>query len=447
MPGVSADASSAVLSEWLVEESGDFAAADPIATVETEKAAVDVEAETAGRVLKTLVPPGAQVEVGDPIAVLGDPGEQVDDLDRLLASLGVAPATDVVVPERRDVPADPESGAPLAEAAETPSVPGAGSAPTADAPVGRSTTERANGRVGGRVFSSPLARRIAQENGLAVEDISGTGPRGRVLRRDVDAAVAARSGAGAEGSAARAYRAPESTPVPARAGAGTAAYTEVPHSRIRLATARRLTESKQQAPHFYLRGTVRAEALLALRAEINEDDATRVSLNDLVVKAVAKAHQRVPEMNVSWTADAVRRYETVDVAVAVATDRGLMTPVVRDVGSLTVTALAVSVRDLAARARDGRLKQDELEGGSISVTNLGMHGVEEFAAIINPPQAAILAVGAVRDEPVVHDGAVVPGKVMTLTLSVDHRPVDGVLAARWLAVLEDLLEHPARVLA
>ena len=398
MPGVAANATEAVLAEWLVEESGDFAATDAIATVETEKAAVDVEADAAGRVLKTLVPTGAQVAVGDPIAVLGDPGEQVDDLDALLASLGVAPATDVVVPERRDLPSDPGSAAPVADS--TPSAP-----------------------ANGRVFASPLARKIAKDNGLEVDEVTGTGPRGRILRRDIEAALASRS----------------SEPAPA--------YEEIPHSPIRRATARRLTESQQTGPHFYLRATVRAEALLALRTEINEDTTPRVSVNDLVVKAVGAAHQRVPEMNVTWTADAVRRYRTVDVAVAVATDRGLMTPVVRDVGSLTLTALAASVRDLSERARDGRLKQDELEGGSISVSNLGMYGVEEFAAIINPPHAAILAVGAVREAPVVENGAVVPASVISLTLSVDHRPLDGVTAARWLAVLEDLLEHPARILA
>ena len=185
---------------------------------------------------------------------------------------------------------------------------------------------------------------------------------------------------------------------------------------------------------------------MALRAEINAGD-MKVSLNDLVVKAVGAAHRAVPEMNVIWTPDSVRSFDTVDVAVAVATDRGLLTPVVRDVTSLTVSAVAARVRDLAERARAGRLKQDELEGGTISVTNLGMYGVEEFAAIINPPHAAILAVGAVRDEPVVEDGAVVPGKLMTVTLSVDHRPVDGVLAARWLAALKELLEHPVRLLA
>jgi pyruvate dehydrogenase E2 component (dihydrolipoamide acetyltransferase) len=423
MPGVAANATEAVLSEWLVEESGDFAAADALATVETEKAAVDIEADAAGRVLKTLVQPGAQVEVGDPIAVLGEPGEQVDDVDALLSSLGVASTTDVVVPERRDVPSDPESAAPLAEA-------GSGEPPV--------TTN-------GRVFASPLARKIAKDKGLAIEEVTGTGPRGRILRRDVEAAVAGREPSVVEEGAPvveeRALRASRNhRDLPAT-------YDEIPHSRIRRATARRLTESQQQAPHFYVRATVRAEALLALRAELNGDESSRISLNDLVVKAVGVAHQRVPEMNVIWTPDAVRRYRTVDVAVAVATDRGLLVPVVRDVAALSVTSLAASLRELAEGARAGRLTQDDLEGGSISVTNLGMHGVEEFAAIINPPHAAILAIGAVRDEPVIENGEVVPGKLMSLTLSVDHRPVDGVVAARWLAVLKELLEHPARILA
>lgn len=420
MPGVAANATDAVLSEWLVDESGEFGAADPIATVETEKAAVDIEADAAGRVLKTLVPPGAQVEVGDPIAVLADLGEQVDDIDALLRSLGVESATDVVIPERRDVPADPESAAPVIEEVEMPAQP----------------DPRSPAAANGRVFASPLARKIAKEAGLTIEEITGTGPRGRILRRDVENAVAQRS--------------PVTPPpvVEERAARNhLASYDEIPHSRIRQATARRLTESQQQVPHFYLRATVRAEALLALREEVNVDAPVKVSLNDLLVKAVGAAHQRVPEMNVTWTSDAVRRYRTVDVAVAVATDRGLLTPVVRDVGALTVTALAGSVRELAERARDGKLKQDELEGGSISVTNLGMHGVEEFAAVINPPHAAILAVGAVRSEPVVEDDAVVPGRVISLTLSVDHRPVDGVVAARWLGVLTALLEHPARILA
>jgi pyruvate dehydrogenase E2 component (dihydrolipoamide acetyltransferase) len=288
---------------------------------------------------------------------------------------------------------------------------------------------------GNRIFSSPLARKLAKDAGLTLEELTGSGPHGRILRRDVDQAVAQRGEV-------------EPAAVPAPSVSRTAAsYEDVPHSLIRRATATRLTTSKQTAPHFYLRATPRADELVALRAELNDGAAAKISLNDLVVKAVAAAHQRVPEMNAVWTPDAVRRFSRVDIALAVATDRGLMTPVVRDVASLTVTALGAQVRDLAGRARDGKLKQHELEGGSISVTNLGMYGVEEFAAIINPPQAAILAVGAVRDEPVVEVGAVVPGKVMTVTLSVDHRPVDGVVAAQWMAAFVQLIEHPVRMLA
>ena len=438
MPGVAANATEAVLADWLVAENADFAATDAIATVETEKAVVDVEAEDAGVVLKTLVTPGSQVEVGAPIAVLGTPGETVDDLDAVLAELGVAVATAPVVPERREVPdppsVDPESGAPVPEEPPVPSLPPV----TAAASV--TSAESAAPRQNGRIFASPLARRIAQDGGLALEELTGTGPRGRILRRDVEAALASPEVAEAGAPAPGPMPAPSAAP-----GRSAGTFEELPHSRLRRAIASRLTESKQSAPHFYVRATVRADALVALRAEINAGE-VKVSLNDLLVKAVAAAHHAVPEMNVVWTPDAVRRFDTVDVAVAVATDRGLLTPVVRDVGSLTVSAVAARVRDLAARAREGRLKQDELEGGSISVTNLGMYGVEEFAGIINPPHAAILAVGAVREEPVVQDGAVVPGRLMTVTLSVDHRPVDGVIAARWLAALKELLEHPARLL-
>jgi len=444
MPEVAANSTAAVLADWLVAENVEFAATDAIATVETEKAVVDVEAEGAGVVLKALVAPGSEVEVGAPIAVLGTPGEAVDDLDAVLAEFGVDVATTPVVPERRDIPdpvveagdaaVDPGSGAPIPAEAPTPPAP----PPATPAP-----------RPGGRVFTSPLARKLAAAGGLAVEDIEGSGPRGRVLRRDVEAALARadRPTVGGE---------PPRTPARAAAQRGApadgvesstpaAASGDVPHTRLRRAVASRLTESKQTTPHFYVRRTVHADALVALRAEINDGD-VKVSVNDLVVKAVAAAHRAVPEMNVIWTPDAVRSFDTVDVAVAVATDRGLLTPVLRDVTALPVGAVAERTRELAGRARAGKLKQDELEGGTISVTNLGMHGVEEFAAIINPPHAAILAVGAVRDEPVVREGAVVPGKKMTVTLSVDHRPVDGVVAARWLTALVELLEHPVRLL-
>lgn len=413
MPEVAANATEAVLAEWLVSEAAEFDARATIATVETEKALVDIEAEGPGVVLKTLVVAGSQVEVGSPIAVLGEVGETAPDLDALLVELGISEPVDQFVPDRRDVPADPGSAAPLPPESPMPSVNGSS----------------------GRVFASPLARKLAKDAELPVEQIAGSGPRGRILRRDVESAIAARSTA-----------APVEVQRTATAPPAAEGSADLPHSRLTRAIAHRLVESKQTAPHFYLRSTVRAERLVALRAEINEGTTARVSLNDLVVKAVAGAHAAVPEMNVVWTPDAVRTFTGVDVAVAVATERGLVTPVVRDVGSLSVGGVAARIQDLAARAREGRLKQDELEGGTISVTNLGMHGVEEFAAIINPPHAAILAVGAVRDEPVIEEGAVVPGTLMTVTLSVDHRPVDGVVAARWLAALKDLLEHPVRIL-
>lgn len=434
MPEVAANATEAVLADWMVAENGSFAAEDTLATVETEKALVDVEADSDGVVLKALVPAGSQVDVGSPIAVLVDEGETVDDIDALLRELGVADGIVTTVPERREVP-------------ELREVPQGGPAPSV-APPASSTPSRAAATsspeqtapdparpAGGRIFASPLARRLAREAGLAVEEIDGTGPRSRILRRDVERAVARRTN-GREVAAAPRQDLP-----------GPAGYEDTPHSRIRRAIAARLTESKQAAPHFYLRATIRVDRLLEVRAELNDAAPVKISVNDLVVKAVAHALLQVPEMNVIWTDDAIRSFSSVDLSVAVATERGLLTPVLRGVEALSVSALAAQVRDLAERARSGRLKQDELEGGTISVTNLGMFGTEEFAAIINPPQAAILAVGAINQEPVVEDGQLTVGSVMRVTLSVDHRPVDGVVAARWMSAFVALVEHPVRLLA
>jgi pyruvate dehydrogenase E2 component (dihydrolipoamide acetyltransferase) len=394
MPEIAANTTEAVLSSWPLPENSAFARDDVIATVETAKAVVDVAAEADGVLLKVLVAPGAEVAIGAPIALIGAAGEQVADLDAVLAELGV--------------------GAPEAAPSEQ-----------ATPPVAAPVEPRVSSNGHTRVFASPLARRLAREAGLSLDQLTGTGPNGRVLRRDVEQARAA---------------APTEQ-------AGPAAFSDVPHTKLRRLVAARLTESKQTAPHFYLRATARVDRLLALRAELNEGAQVRVSVNDLVVKAVAHAHQQVPALNVTWGPDAVRSYSTVDVAVAVATDNGLVTPVLRSVEQLTVSAVARAVKDLVARAAAGRLQQHELEGGSISVTNLGMYGTEEFAAIINPPHASILAVGAAREEPVVVDGELRVGQVMRLTLSVDHRPVDGVMAAQWMRVLVDLLEHPARILA
>jgi pyruvate dehydrogenase E2 component (dihydrolipoamide acetyltransferase) len=459
MPAVAANATEAVLQGWAVSENAAFKAADTIATVETDKAVVDVESESAGILLKTLVHEGAHVEVGTPIALLGDPGEIVDDLDGLLAELGVQipgptpapPAPEQLSTEpgarqdsetaRRDLPDVPMKKAPILGASRLPGtdksaqksssggVPSDGAAPGARPPGST------------RIFSSPLARRLAKQAGIPIEEISGTGPHGRIVRRDVEAAVV------------RAERAEPTTlpaprPVPSARTEPTAPepFTEVPHTRLRRSIAARLTESKQAIPHFYIRGVARVDRLLELRAQLNEVSPVRISVNDLVIKAVARAHTLVPAMNVIWTPDAARFFSSVDIAVAIATERGLVAPVLRSVERTGVSSVAAAVKDFVERARIGTIQQHELEGGSLSVTNLGMFGTEEFAAIINPPHAAVLAVGGLRQEPVAEDGNVSVASVMRVTLSVDHRPVDGVVAAEWMKEFLSILEDPLQII-
>jgi pyruvate dehydrogenase E2 component (dihydrolipoamide acetyltransferase) len=426
MPEIAANMVEAVLNEWPVEEDAAFAAGDPIATVETDKAVVDVPAETDGVLIRTLVEPGKAVSVGTPIAVLAAPGEVVDDVDALVERLiGAAP------------PAVAEEPTPagMREVAQ-------GAQPSADQEVDQAVNGTPVGGVDvpSRVFASPLARRLAQQNGLRVGDIRGTGPGGRIVRDDVHRALAVRS---APAAAAAAPAAAMSSPV-MRSRAG---YDDVPHSRMRRAIATRLAESARETPVFTIRGSARVDALLAVRKELDQTAGVKVSVNDLIVAAAARAHVAVPDMNVVWTADAIRRFHDVDVSIAVATDHGLVTPVLRGVQDRTVSALARESADLVARARAGKLRQDELEGGTLTVTNLGVFGTEEFSAVLNPPQAAILAVGAAREEPVVVDGRLAVATVLRVTLSVDHRPVDGALAARWMAHFLGLIEAPLRILA
>lgn len=450
MPGVSADSDEALLAGWEVKEGAEIASGDVVASVETEKAIVDIEADQSAVVHTLLVEDGTTVAVGDPIAILLAPGEDDGGAKELLAQLGRSDAaagepaasngratTDLDVPQEAIAPETD------AEGKEPGVLPAAATATAEAAPQGP----------GERVFASPIARRIARENGIDPATITGSGPGGRIVRKDVERAVAARSVEAVERAAAEPEAAPApaapGTPAPAAPAPTTpgAGFTDVPHSKLRRLVASRLAQSKQQAPHFYLRATVRVDDLLALRQQINDAGTTRVSVNDFFVRAVAKALVDVPEMNVVWTEDAVRRYEAADVAVAVASERGLVTPVVRGADTMSLTAIAATVKDYAARANEGRLQQHELEGGTFSVTNLGMFGVEEFAAIINPPHVGILAVGAARREPVVgEDGELTVGTVVRVTLSVDHRPVDGVVAARWLGRLTELLENPLQIL-
>lgn len=440
MPEVSTSDEAAVLHSWAISEGERFESGDVIATVETAKAVVDVPAESAGVLLKKLVEENAEVDVGAPIAVVGGIDE-TPDVDATLQHAESARPTAVPItatPARipQQSAADPGS-----DGYSTPG--GAGSATAA-----RREGGTGDGGLAARIFASPLARRTALEAGIPLEEIAGSGPHGRVRRRDVAKALENRTPpTGAPTSTQLPPRADSTSRISPRTPEQTETFVEVPHSRLRRTIADRLTTSKQTAPHFYVRGRARVDDLLALRHRLNEASPHKISLNDLVIKAAAQAHTLVPAMNVVWREDSVRSFRSVDISVAVATANGLVTPVLRSVERASVSAVSSGMRDYVERAKDGTIRQDELEGGSLTVTNMGMFGTEEFIAIINPPQAAVLAVGAVREEPVVQNGSLAVGQVMHLTLSVDHRPIDGSVAAAWMSAYISLLENPLQILA
>lgn len=413
MPEVATGSTSAVLSAWNVGVDQQYASGDVIAVIETDKAVVDMEAETDGRIVHFIASDGQEVATGDPIAVWASAGEEVSDPVAAAAALGV------------DAEAAGASGEP---AAPSP----APSTETEPAPVEPGSASSTASVTTGRIFASPLARRLAREAGLALEIIVGTGPNGRIRRRDVEAAKSAQSAI-----------APE--PTTSASSAGPAGSREVPHTRLRKAIANRLTESKTTIPHFYVRGTAIVDELLNMRAQMNEGEDVRVSVNDFLLKTVAYAHTKVPEMNVVWTPDSTLHFDSVDIAVAIATDSGLVTPVLRDVANMPLGRIAESTKDFAQRAASNGLRQNELEGGSVSVSNLGMFGTEGFDAIINPPQSSILAVGAAKQSPVVRDRAIEIATTLQVSLSVDHRPIDGATAARWMQVFIEALENPARI--
>jgi pyruvate dehydrogenase E2 component (dihydrolipoamide acetyltransferase) len=428
MPEVMANATEAALQAWLVNVGDAVTLGQPLAEVETEKAMVEYNAEADGTLLRVLVEPGSTVDVGTPIAVIGAAGTSDAEVDEVLVANGV----DLGGLSGR---ADQGSAAPAAPAASF----GSSAQPTGTRPAAAAPAQQTASRDQGRLFASPLVRRLAKERGLDLSTLSGTGPSGRIVRRDLDGlqppAVAAAPPA-PEQAAARG--AAETAP--------SAGFVEIPHSGMRRAIARRLVESKSTIPHFYLTAECRVDELLALRRRINKNAPVKISVNDFVVKAVAAAMVDVPEANVTWTETAMRRWSSVDIAIAVATDGGLLTPVLRGVERRTLSDISATIAELAGRARAGRLRQDELEGGSFSVTNLGMYGTSEFSAIVNPPQSGILAVGAAKQQPVVQDGELAVATVMKCTLSADHRAIDGALAARWLAAFTARVENPLGIL-
>ncbi|MBO0804195.1 MAG: 2-oxo acid dehydrogenase subunit E2 [Nocardiopsaceae bacterium] len=402
MPSVLAGASEASVSAWLVAPGDVVAVGTPLAEIETEKAVVEYAAEDAGVVGRLVVAAGETAEVGSPIAVLVTDGEGDADID---AALGA-------------------SGAPGGVPRE-----GGG----AEAPAAR-----------GRIFASPIARKTARERGIDLASVTGTGPNGRIVRRDIDhlAGQPAESARSAPEAPAEKILASNQYP-----STGSTPRSSAPATAMRRAIARRLTESKATVPHFYMATECVVDELLSLRERINETAAVKVSVNDFVVTAAAAAFGDVPEANVTWSSDGLITHGNVDISIAVATEGGLVTPVLRDVGSKKLSQVAREAADLAERARDRRLRQEEIEGGVFSVSNLGMYGTLEFSAIINPPQSGILAVGAAREQPVARDGAVSVATVMRCTLSVDHRAIDGALAARWLAAFTYRIEHPLAAIA
>ncbi len=415
MPSVLAGASEAAIAKWLVKPGDVVNVGDPFAELETEKAVVEYNAEVEGTIGRLVIAEGGSGEIGAPIAVLIAAGETDADID---AALGgeAAPA------------AAPAEAAPVAAPAATPAT-----TPAASAPASAPAVDHA----GGRSFASPIARKLAREKNVNLSAVVGSGPGGRIVRRDLESLPSGSAGASATG-------APASTS--AAAFAPVAGNTEIPLTGMRKAIARRLTESKSTVPHFYLTTECKVDALLAMREQINSFSPVRVSVNDLVVKAVAAAFIDVPDANVTWGDTVVIKHGSVDISIAVSTEGGLVTPVVRNVTAKSVTQVSEEIKDLASRAQDKRLRQDELEGGSFSISNLGMHGTLEFAAILNPPQSGILAVGAAVDQPIVVDGQLTVGKVMRCTLSADHRAVDGALAAQWLAAFTKRIENPVSLL-
>ena len=417
MPALSPTMTEGTLARWLKQEGDEIAPGDAIAEVETDKATMEVEAVEEGTLGKILVPDGTEgVPVNQPIALLLEDGEDASALDDFdLSRIGGAPATP-----------------------QAPAAPGE------------------------RIFASPLAKRMAKDAGYDLAQIKGTGPHGRIVKRDIEAAIAAGppKPKAAEAPPPKPEAAPAPAPAPAAApmAAGPSAkeladafnipYHEVKPSGMRRTIARRLLQAKQTIPHWYLTVDCELDALLKLRADLNAraGDGTKLSVNDMIIKAAAIALRRVPQANTAWTDDAILYFDRVDVSVAVATENGLITPIIKDADRKGLSQISAEMRDLGTRAKENRLKPEEFQGGTFTVSNLGMFGAREFAAIINPPQAAIVALGKGEQRPVVKDGALAIATMMSATLSADHRIVDGAVSAQYMSVFKQLIEDPLGML-
>ena len=451
MPALSPTMEEGNLAKWLVKEGDKVKSGDVIAEIETDKATMEVEAVDEGTVAKIVVPAGTEgVKVNAVIAVLAADGEDASAAAKAEAAPAKAEAPKAEAPKKEAAPA-PEAKKEAPAAAN-----GSAAAPAASAQQQEAS--------GSRTFASPLARRIAKDAGVDVAAVSGTGPHGRVVKADVEAAIA---GGGAKA-------APAAKPAPGAAPAAAPAvkpmsdeavlklfeqgsYELVPHDNMRKTIARRLVEAKSTIPHFYLTLDCEIDALLALRAQLNaaapmkktdkgEVPTYKLSVNDMIIKAMALALRAVPDANASWTETAMVKHKHADVGVAVSIPGGLITPIIRHADEKTLSTISNEMKDLAARARNRKLKPEEYQGGTTAVSNLGMFGVKDFSAVINPPHATILAVGAGEERAVVKKGAIVVANMMSVTLSTDHRAVDGALGAELLVAFKRYIENPMGML-
>jgi pyruvate dehydrogenase E2 component (dihydrolipoamide acetyltransferase) len=449
LPKLSPTMEEGVLVRWTKKEGDKVSPGDLIAEVETDKANMDFNVEDEGVLLKLLVKEGETVKLGAPVAIIGKAGEDVSALESQ-AKAGAAAKPEPKKAEAKPA-AKPEAKAEAKPAAKPEAK--AEAKPAAKPEAKPEPKPEAKPASNGKLLASPLAKTLAIELGIDLRTVTGSGPGGRIVERDVKAA--------AEGGSAKA--APEAEPeaeeaAPAEAKETAIAvrtprqmvpdadgdYTDAPTSNMRKRIAQRLTEASRDIPQFYLMRTFDVAPLLGFRERLNTllGDKGKVSVNDLIIKAVALALRRVPDCNASWEGDAIRHYHHVHVGVAVAIEDGLVTPVVRNADQKGIGSIAAEVRDLADRAKKRQLKGPEITGSTFTVSNLGMFSIERFTAILNPPEAGILAIGGTVDTPVVQNGQVVVGKRMTVTMTCDHRVIDGALGAKWLAAFVDLAEHP-----
>jgi pyruvate dehydrogenase E2 component (dihydrolipoamide acetyltransferase) len=428
MPALSPTMEEGTLAKWLVKEGDEVKSGDILAEIETDKATMEFEAVDEGKIAKILVPEGSEgVKVGAPIAILASEGEDA-------SAASAAPRPDTAAPA-------PPKAPPAPKADVTPKAPPPPKAPveTPAAPSAAAAAPRADGE---RIKASPLARRLAQAQGIDLSSVQGSGPGGRVVRADIDAAV------GKAPAAAAPATVPSAAPAPAQPG-------EIPHEAVKLSSmrktiARRLTEAKQTVPHYYLTIDIQLDALLKLRSELNkglESRGIKLSVNDLLIKALAMALIEVPQANVSFAGDQMLRYSRADISVAVAIPDGLITPIIVGADTKNVSTIAKEMADLAGRAREGKLQPHEYQGGTASISNLGMFGIKQFDAVINPPQGMIMAVGAGEKRPYVINDSLQIATVMSASGSFDHRAIDGAEGAKLMQAFKRLVENPLGMLA